>query len=57
MKEAKDDLNTEILLRLNLSAATLRDFDIDGFAAGKRLGTTDLELEIRPSAIQFSRDD
>jgi len=57
VKEAKDDLNKEILLRFNLAVATLRDFDIDGFRAGKRLGTTDIELEIRPSAIQFSRDD
>jgi hypothetical protein len=57
VKEAKDDLNKEILLRFNFAAATFRDFDIDGFTAGKRLGTTDIELEIRPSAIQFSRDD
>ena len=57
VREAKHDLNKEILLGLNLAAATLRDFDIDGFRAGKRLGTTDIELEIRPSAIQFSRDD
>jgi hypothetical protein len=57
VSEAKDDLNKEILLRLNLAAATLRDFDIDGFNAGERLGTTDIELEIRPSAIQFSGDD
>ena len=56
-KAAKNDLNTEILLRLNLAAAAIRDFDLDGFVAGKRLGTTDLELEVRPSAIQFSPDD
>jgi hypothetical protein len=56
-REAKHDLNKEVLLRLNLAAATLRDFDMEGFEAGKRLGTTDLELEVRPSAIQFSRDD
>jgi hypothetical protein len=57
VKDTKDDLNTEILLHLNLGAATLRDLDIDGFKSGKRLGTVDLELEVRPSAIQFSRDD
>jgi len=57
VREAKDDLNKEVLLRLNLAAAILRDFDRDGFKAGKRLGTTDIELEVRPSAIQFSRDD
>jgi len=57
VREAKHDLNKEVLLRLNLAAATMRDFDIDGFKAGKRLGTTDIELEVRPSAIQFSRDD
>ncbi len=57
VREAKTDLNQEVLLRLNLTEAAMRDFDIDGFEAGKRLGTTDLELEIRPSAIQFSRDD
>lgn len=55
--EAKYDLNREVLLRLTLAAASFRDFDIDGFIAGKRLGTTDIELEIRPSAIQFARDD
>jgi hypothetical protein len=57
VREAKDDLNKEVLLRLNIGAATFRDFDIDGFRVGKRLGTTDIELEIRPSKIQFSRDD
>ncbi|HEX7531814.1 MAG TPA: hypothetical protein VF340_01115 [Methyloceanibacter sp.] len=56
-KAAKNDLHTEILLRLNLATAAIRDFDLDGFVAGKRLGTTDLELEVRPSAIQFSPDD
>ena len=57
VSKAKDDLNTEVLLRLNLGAATLRDLDIDGFKSGKRLGTADIELEVRPSAIQFARDD
>jgi len=55
--EAKPDLNREVFLRLTLAAASFRDFDMDGFRAGKRLGTTDIELEIRPSAIQFARDD
>jgi hypothetical protein len=56
--EAKHDLNREVLLRLNFFAeAGFRDFDLDGFRAGKRLGTTDIELEARPSAIQFARDD
>ena len=49
--EAKPDLNREVFLRLTLAAASFRDFDMDGFRAGKRLGTTDIELEIRPSAI------
>jgi hypothetical protein len=57
VKDAKDDLNTAIVLRLTLGDATLRDFDIDGFKSGKRLGTVDLELKVAPSAIQFSRDD
>lgn len=55
--EAKRDLNREVLLRLNFADASFRDFDLDGFKAGKRLGTTDIELEVRPSAIQFARDD
>ena len=55
--EAKHDLNREVLLRLTLAAAGFRDFDMDGFRAGKRLGTTDIELQIRPSAVQFARDD
>jgi hypothetical protein len=57
VQETKDDLNTEVLLRLNLGAATLRDLDIDGFKSGKRLGTVDIELEVRPSTIQFADDD
>jgi hypothetical protein len=57
VKEAKDDVNREISLRLNLGAGTLRDFDFDAFKLGKRLGTADIELEVRPSAIQFTRDD
>jgi hypothetical protein len=57
VKDAKDDLYTEIVLHLNLGAATVRDLAIDGFKSGKRLGTTDLELEVRPSAIQFRPDD
>jgi hypothetical protein len=54
-KETKDDVNREMLLRLNLE--NLRDFDLDAFKSGKRLGTTDIALEVRPGAIQFSRDD
>jgi hypothetical protein len=42
-------------LRLNRGASTLRDFDVCAFKLGKRLGTTDIELEVRPSAL-FSRD-
>jgi hypothetical protein len=54
-KETKDDVNREMLLRLNLE--NMRDFDLDAFKSGKRLGTTDIALEVRPGAIQFSRDD
>jgi hypothetical protein len=57
VQHAKDDLNQEVLLRLNLAESALRDLDIDGFKAGKRLGTTDIELEVRRSAIQFASDD
>src|SRR4029079_16062784 len=46
--EAKHDLNREILLRLNFAEDGFRDFDLDGFRDGKRLGTTDIELEVRP---------
>ena len=55
--EAKHDLNREVLLRLNFAEARFRDFDLDGSRDGKRLGTTDIELEVRLSAIQFVRDD
>ena len=57
VRETRHDLNTEILLRLDVSAAAMRDFDLDRFKSGSRLGTTNIELTIRPSAIQFSRDD
>lgn len=57
VRDAKNDVNREILLRLNFGPTTLRDLDTDAFKSGKRLGTTDLALEVRPSAIQFSRDD
>jgi hypothetical protein len=57
VKDAKDDLNKEVLLRLNLPESALRDLDIEGFKSGKLLGTTDIELEVRRSAIQFAPDD
>jgi hypothetical protein len=54
-KDTKNDVNQEMLLRLNFG--DLRDFDLDAFKSGKRLGTTDIALEVRPAAIQFSPDD
>ena len=50
-------ISTGRSLQLNFAGAGFRDFDLDGFRDGKRLGTTDIELEVRPSAIQFARDD
>lgn len=54
-KDAKNDVNREMLLHLNLG--DIRDIDLDAFKAGKSLGTTDIALEVRPSMIQFMPDD
>jgi hypothetical protein len=55
IKDAKNDLNREAVLRLDFRQ--VRDVDVAAFQAGKRLATTGVELEVRPRAIQWSRDD
>ena len=55
IKEVKDDLNREALLRLKFLGVA--EASIIAFAVGKKLATTDVELEIRPRSIQWSRDD
>jgi hypothetical protein len=57
LREVKDDLNREALLRLRFPSDRMRKSDIAAFKEGKRLGTTGVELHVRPRAIQWSRDD
>jgi hypothetical protein len=57
LRATKDDLNQEALLRLNFAPDQLQEADIAAFKVGKRLATTDVELRVRPRAIQWTRDD
>ena len=57
LRAAKDDLNQEALLQLNFAADQLQEADIAGFKIGKRLATTDVQLQVRPRLIQWARDD
>jgi hypothetical protein len=57
LQATKDDLNQEALLRLNFASDRLQESDIAAFKAGKRLATTDVELQVRPRAIRWARDD
>jgi hypothetical protein len=57
LRATKDDLNQEALLRLSFAQDQMQDSDIAAFKAGKRLVTTDVELQVRPRAIQWTRDD
>lgn len=56
VQATKDDQNWEALLRLNFALDQLQVADVAFFKAGNRLATTDIELHIRPRAIQWSRD-
>ena len=57
LRATKDDLNQEALLRLNFAQDLIKDSDIAAFKEGKRLATTDVELQVRPRAIQWARED
>lgn len=57
LRATKDDLNQEAILRLHIPEDRLQDTDVAAFKFGRRLATTDVELEVRPRAIQWSRDD
>ncbi len=57
VRAAKDDLNTEVLLRLNFAADPLQPSDIDALKNGKRLATIDVEMRVRPRLVQWARDD
>lgn len=57
LKATKDDLNQEALLRLNFAQDQMQDSDVAAFKAGKRLATVDVELQVRPRAIRWARDD
>jgi hypothetical protein len=55
LKQAKDDLNKEIMLRAYIGE--LKKDEIEGFLSQKWLASSDLELEVRPRAIQWPVDD
>jgi hypothetical protein len=57
LRATKDDLNQEALLHLNFARDQVQKLDIAAFTAGKRLATTDVELQVRPRAVQCARDD
>ena len=57
LQATKDDLNQEALLRLNFAPDRIQESDIAAFKAGKRVATLDVELQVRPRAIQWTRDD
>jgi hypothetical protein len=57
LRATKDDLNQKAILRLQFAEDRLQDSDIAAFKLGKRLATTDVELEVRPRIVQWSRDD
>ena len=57
LRDTKDDLNREALLHLNFAPDQLQDSDIAAFKVGKRLATTDVELQVRPRVVQWARDD
>jgi hypothetical protein len=57
LRVTKDDLNQEAVLRLHFPEDRLQEADIAAFKRGRRLATTDVELQVRPRAIQWARDD
>jgi hypothetical protein len=57
VRATKNDLNQEAVLRLSFAADQLQQSDIASFKAGKRLATTDVELQVRPRMVQWARDD
>jgi hypothetical protein len=57
LRATKDDLNREALLHLNFAADQLEKSDIAAFKVGKRLATTDVQLQVRPRQVQWARDD
>jgi hypothetical protein len=55
VKAAKDDLNVEALLRLDLGEVTPQE--IECFSTGRNLASSDIELVVQPRLVQWSRDD
>jgi len=52
LRIAKDDMNTEVVLRMDLGSIT--PDEISGFKSQKKLATTDVTLEVRPIAVRTS---
>jgi hypothetical protein len=55
LKANKDDLNKEVVLRMEFGVVT--PAEIDGFREQKSLVTKDIELQVRPRSIQWAHDD
>jgi hypothetical protein len=53
--EAKDDPHRDVLLAMNFGAVTAGE--IEAFKSGKALTTTDIDLNVRPRAVAFARED
>jgi hypothetical protein len=57
LRATKDDLNQEAVLRLTFAPDRLQEADIAAFMLGRRLATTDVELQIRPRLVQWKGDE
>jgi hypothetical protein len=57
LRATKDDLNQEAVLRLTFAPDRLQDADIAAFKIGKRISTTDVELQVRPRLVQWRSAD
>ena len=55
VSRAKDDPHRDVLLAMNFGAVTAEE--IAAFKAGKALTTTDIDLNVRPRAAPFARED
>ena len=57
IRDVKDDLNREALLRFHLDGQDIQSADFAALEEGKALATENVELHVRPRAIQWRADD
>ncbi len=57
IRDVKDDLNREALLRLYLDGQDIQSADFAALEEGKALATENVELHMRPRAIQWRDGD